>query len=136
MVAALYGAVLLAIDGVISLLADQDVIVEADAGPLVGPIMAFSAVSVVFLSVLSGLRPVPGGARIPLGPALLTGLVVYFLSPFVGAIVYVFGQEQILSGVHFFVRYLLSPFVLASALLAVATILLLPAIALARSRAG
>jgi hypothetical protein len=63
-------------------------------------------------------------------------LVVYFLSPFVGAIVYVFGQEQILSGVHFFVRYLLSPFVLASALLAVATILLLPAIALARSRAG
>ncbi|MCC6270135.1 MAG: hypothetical protein IT190_02535 [Microbacteriaceae bacterium] len=136
MVAALYGAVLLAIDGVISLLADRDVIVEADAGPLVGPIMAFSAVCVVFLSVLSGLRPVPGGVRFPLGPALLTGLAVYLLSPSIGAIVYVFGQEQLLSGVHFFVRYLLSPFVLAAALLAVVTILLLPAIALARSRAA
>ncbi len=135
MVAVLYGALLLAIDGVISLLGDRDVIVETDAGPLVGPIMAFFAVCVVFLSVLGGLRPVPGGMGIPIIRALATGLVVYIFSPIAGAIVYVFGQEQLLTGVHFFVRYLLSPFVLSAAILAIITILLLPAIALARSRA-
>lgn len=135
MVAVLYGAILVAIDGAISLVADRDVVVESDAGPLVGPIMAFFAVCLVFLSVLTGLRPVPGGARLPLGRALATGISVYVLSPMVGAVVYVFGQEQILSGVHFFVKYLLSPFVVAASLLAVVTILLLPAIALARSRA-
>lgn len=137
MVVVLYGALLLAVDGVISLLADRDVIVEADAGPLVGPIMAFAALCVVFVSVLTGLRPAPGGAGapLPLGRALVTGVVVYLLSPAVGGIVYVFGQEQILSAVHFFVKYLMSPFVVAAALLAIVTILVLPAIALARSRA-
>lgn len=134
MVAVLYGAILLATDGIISLISDRDVIVETDAGPLVGPIMAFSALCVVFFSVLGGLRPAPGGIRISYARAITTGLFVYILGPAVGSIVYIFGQEQLLSGLHFFVRYLLSPFVLASALLAILTMLLLPVIGRARSR--
>lgn len=135
MVAVLYGAVLFATYGLISVFADQDVIVEQDAGPLVGPIMAFAAVCVVFLSVLSGLRPTPGGTPIPVARAILTGLAVYVIGPVAGAIVYVFGQEQLLSGLHFFVRYLLSPFVLSATLIAVITLLMLPVIARARSGA-
>lgn len=135
MVTVLYGALLLAIDGVISLIADRDVVVESDAGPLVGPIMAFAALCVVFVSVLSGLRPSPGRTRIPTVRAVITGLIVYILSPAVGAIVYIFGQQQLLTGVGFFVEYLLSPFVLASTILAIITILLLPLIAVARSHA-
>lgn len=135
MVAVLYGAILLAVDGLISLIGDRDVIVEEDAGPLVGPIMAFSALCVVFLSVLAGLRPVSGRMPIPFGRAMTTGFAVYLIGPAVGAIVYLFGQEQVLTGLDFFVRYLLSPFVLAATILAIITILMLPVISLARSQA-
>ncbi|MEO7348315.1 MAG: DUF6121 family protein [Terrimesophilobacter sp.] len=135
MVAVLYGAILLAADGMISLFGNQDVIGEKDAGPLVGPVMAISALSVVFISVLTGLRPIAGPRRIPVVRAVFTGLAVYVLSPAVGAMVYLLGQGQLLTGEGFFVRYLLSPFVIASAIIAFVTILLLPAISLARSRA-
>lgn len=135
MVAVLYGAILLATEGMISLFGDQDVIGEKDAGPLVGPTMAIASLGVVFLSVLGGLRPAPGPARLPVGRAVFTALAVYVLSPAAGAIVYILGQAQLLTGVSFFVRYLLSPFVIASAVIAFAAILLLPVISLARSRA-
>ncbi len=135
MVAVLYGAILFAIDGLISLLSDQNVIAETDAGPLVGPIMTFAALCVVFVSVLSGLRPALGRRRIPVGRAILTGLAVLILGPAVGSIVYSLGQEQILSGMPFFVRYLVNPFVLVATLLAVITVLMLPLISLARSQA-
>ncbi len=135
MVAVLYGATLFAVDGLISLFADRNMITEADAGPLVGPIMTFSALCVVFVTVLSGLRPTPGRRRIPAARALAAGLAVLIIAPAVGSIVYALGQEQILSGLPFFVRYLLNPFVLVAALLAVLTVLMLPLIARARSRA-
>lgn len=135
MVAVLYGALLVAIDGFVSLLADRDVITEPDAGPLVGPIMAVVALAIVFLSVLGGLRPTPGRPKLPLARAVITALAVYFLSTLAGAIVYVSGQDQLLSGALFFARYLGSPFVIASALLAAVPVLLLPLLASARSRA-
>lgn len=135
MVAVLYGALLLAIDGFVSLVTDRDVISEPDAGPLVGPVMAVAALSVVFVSVLGGLRPTFGKRRIPVGRAVGTALIVYLLSPSAGAIVYAFGQERLLSPFMFFGRYLASPFVIISAVLAGLTILLLPVIDGARSRA-
>lgn len=134
MVAVLYGAILFAVYGLISVFADQDVIAETDAGPLVGPVMAFAALCVVFLSVLSGLRPMPGGTPIPVARAIATGFGVYVIGPAAGAIVYVFGQEQLLSGLHFFVRYLLSPFVFAATVLAIIVTLMLPLFARAGSR--
>lgn len=135
MVAVLFGAILVAVDGLISLTTDRDMITETDAGPLVGPIMTFSALCVVFITVLSGLRPAPGHRGIPVARALFAGLLVLVLEPAVGAIVYAIGQDQIFSGVPFFVRYLLNPFVLIAALLAMLTVLMLPLIARIRSRA-
>lgn len=135
MVAVLFAAILVAVDGILSVILDRDVISETDAGPLVGPIMAFAAMSVVFVSVLSGLRPVPGGTQISVIRAIVTGGFVYVFGPAVGAIVYVFGREQTLSGSDFFLRYLSSPFVAASAVIAFVTVLCLPLISQARSRA-
>jgi Family of unknown function (DUF6121) len=135
MVAVLYGAVLLAVDGFVSLLVDRDVIIEADAGPLVGPVMAVAALAVVFVSILGGLRPSSAARKVPVGRAIGTVILVYVLGPMAGAAVYAFGQEQLLSAVLFFGRYLTSPFVIASAVIAGLTVLLLPAIGAARSRA-
>lgn len=135
MVTVLYGAILLALDGILSLLADRDVISEADAGPLVGPIMAVVALAIVFVSVLGGLRPTSGRPAIPVARAITTAVLVYLVGPLAGAIVYTAGQDQLLAGLLFFARYLASPFVIASALLALVPILLLPLIGVARSRA-
>ncbi len=135
MVAVLYGAVLLAVDGILSLLLDRDVVSEPDAGPLVGPVMAVVALAIVFVSILGGLRPASGPLAVPVARAVVTATLVYLLGPLAGAIVYVMGQAQLLTGVLFFARYLASPFVIASALLALVAVLLLPLIAAARSRA-
>ncbi len=135
MVTVLYGAILLALDGILSLLADRDVISEADAGPLVGPIMAVVALAIVFVSVLGGLRPTSGRPAIQVARAITTAVLVYLVGPLAGAIVYTAGQDQLLAGLLFFARYLASPFVIASALLALVPILLLPLIGVARSRA-
>lgn len=135
MVAVLYAAALVAVDGILSGILDRDVISETDAGPLVGPIMAFAAMCVVFISVLFGLRPVPGGIRMSVIRAIATAGFVYVLGPAVGAIVYVFGRELLLSGSDFFLKYLTSPFVAASAVLAFIAVLFLPLLSRARSRA-
>lgn len=135
MVAVLYGALLVAIDGFMSLIFDRDVIVEEDAGPLVGPIMAMVAVAVVFVSVLGGLRPTVGRRPVPVVRAVGTFVLVYVLGPLVGSVAYALGQDQLFTGLDFFGQYLFSPFVIASAVLAGATILFLPVIATARSRA-
>ena len=73
--------------------------------------------------------------RIPVARAVTTAILVYLLGPLAGAVVYTAGQEQLLTGLLFFARYLASPFVIASAVLALVPILLLPLIGVARSRA-
>lgn len=135
MVAVLYGAILLAVDGFVSLLANRDVISDSDAGPLVGPVMAIAALAIVFVAVLGGLRPTSGAPRVPVGRAITTALLVYLLGPLAGAIVYVLGKGSAATAVIFFGSCLASPFVMAAAVLALVTVLLLPAISLARSRA-
>lgn len=135
MVAVLYGAILLAVDGFVSLLADRDVISEADAGPLVGPVMAVAALAIVFMAVLGGLRPTSGPPRVPVGRALTAAILVYALSPLAGAIVFVLGRGNAATAAVFYGSCLTSPFVIAAAVLALVTVLLLPAISLARSRA-
>jgi hypothetical protein len=137
MVTVLYGAILVAVYGFISLLADQDVITEPDAGPLIGPIMAVVVLTIMFFSVLGGLRPAPGRARlrVPVARAVGTATSAYLLGPMIGSIVYAFGQNQLLTAVLFFAHYLASPFVIASAVVALVLILLLPLINLAGSAA-
>lgn len=136
MVTVLYGAILVAVYGFISLLTDRDVIAEPDAGPLVGPVMAVAMLAVMFFSVLGGLRPAEGPARVPVARAAMTATSVLLLGPLAGAVAYAFGQDQLLSALPFFAAYLASPFVIASAVVALAPILLLPLIGRARSAAG
>jgi hypothetical protein len=137
MVTVLYGAILVAVYGFISLLADQDVITEPDAGPLIGPIMAVVVLTIMFFSVLGGLRPTPGRPRlrVPVGRAVGTATSAYLLGPMIGSIVYAFGHNQLLTAVLFFAHYLASPFVIASAIVALVLILLLPLIDMAGSAA-
>lgn len=143
MVTVLYGAILVAVYGFISLFSDRDVITEPDAGPLVGPIMAVTALAILFFSVLGGLSPGavrrPGstgrqgsaGYRVPVGRAIGTAASIYLLGTAAGSIVYAFGQSQLLTAVLFFAQYLASPFVISSAIVALVLILLLPLIDLA-----
>ncbi len=70
-----------------------------------------------------------------MGRAVTTGLLGYLLSPLAGAVVYALGQPQLASGIPFYLRYLLSPFVALAALIALVTVLLLPWIDSARSAA-
>jgi hypothetical protein len=135
MATVVYGALLMAIDGFVSLLADRPVIAEPDAGPLIGPVMAIVALLIVFLSILSGLRPADAAPAIPVGRALVATAAVYLFSPLVGATAYAFGQPQLLTAILFFARYLASPFVIASAVLAGVVVLLLPLLGAVRSRA-
>lgn len=135
MVSVLYGAILVAVDGIISLASDRDVITEPEAGPLIGPIMAVVAIVVLFFSILDGLRPTSGRARLMIGRALSTTLLIYLLSPLAGSIGYALGQPQLASAIPFYLRYLLSPFVVASALIAFLPVVFLPWIGRARSGA-
>lgn len=135
MVAVLYGAILLAVDGYVSLLTNHEIISESDAGPLVGPVMAVTALAIVFCSILFGLRPSSSPPRIPIAGATVTGALVFVLSPLAGAIMYVLGKAVLGSAIRFFLHYLASPFVVTSAVLAAVAVLLLPGIARARSRA-
>lgn len=136
MVTVLCGAVLMATDGVMSLVADRDVVAEPDAGPLVGPAMAIAALAVLFLSLLGGLRPSPRAPSVPVARAIVASGLVWVLGPAVGAIAYSLGQEQPLSGLLFFSRHLVSPFTIASAAIVLLAVLLLPLLSTARSGAG
>lgn len=72
---ALYGALLIAILGVLSVLLERDVIDDADAGPLAGPIACVVAAGVVFTTLLVRALRVPRHAHdIALGVALLAGI--------------------------------------------------------------
>ena len=135
MATVVYGALLVAIDGFVSLLTDRPVIVEPDAGPLIGPVMAIVALLIVFFSILGGLRPTDAAPSLPVGRALVTAAAVYLFSPLVGATAYAVGQPQLLTAILFFARYLASPFIIASALLAGVVVLFLPLLGAARARA-
>lgn len=92
-----YFAVVVCAFGFVSLLTDTDVVSQADAGPLVGPIATGSAVLTVLLSLLGIARRYERDlsaavasasaypVRLPLGKAGSIGLVAYLLYVVVGA---------------------------------------------------
>ena len=135
MVTVLYFAVLVAVDGFISLITDREVITQADAGPLVGIAMSSVALLIMFASLLGGLKPMPGRRKLPVGRAISTALLIYLVAPAAGAVVYSFGQPQLASAIPFFLGYLLSSFVVAAAAIAVVPVLLIPWIDRVRSGA-
>ena len=90
--AVLLAALLVASFGMISLLADTDVISDPNAGPLVGPGMTAAAVVLVFtLMLLLGLRTRPVNQRVAVGYSLGSGLAALGAFVLVGAVLYALG---------------------------------------------
>ena len=101
-----------------SLILDQDVVVEKDAGPLLGPAMAVAGAAVVWV-ILWSLRN-----RSTIGLSLASAIVfVYFGMLAVGALGYGLSRGRPVEIVLFFARYATSPVVIVPALLAGATVL-------------
>jgi hypothetical protein len=88
----LYLALVVCAFGVLSLLLDQDVVPERDAGPLLGPVsVAVCVVAVLVAMVTLAARP---AVHRVLGPSLLTGVVVYLLFLLTGGALYGLGRQE------------------------------------------
>jgi hypothetical protein len=123
--AVLYAALLVAGFGLISLLADLEVIPVADAGPLVGPGMATAAVVLVFVLLLwLGLRASPRRQRVALGYAAGTGVAALLGFVVAGGALYVLGNGEPFSGLTFAAAVLRGPFAATTGILAFVVALL------------
>ncbi|MEO6826778.1 MAG: DUF6121 family protein [Microbacteriaceae bacterium] len=119
--AVLYAAGLIAGLGLISLYTDTDVIREADAGPLIGPMMTIVAVvGTALLLVAIGITVPPDRVRINPAWALGIGLVIYLVYMASGGILYAAGAGRPLGFIEFIEQRLLSPYSLVAGALAFA----------------
>ncbi len=112
LVTVVYLAAVVAASGFLSLILDRDVIDYPDAGPLLGVVMAVGAGGVTWLACWRGAR-----ASGPVPAALLAGVGSFVVMVVVGAIGYTITRGElawlILAAGHFVV----SPFVIAAAVL-------------------
>lgn len=118
-------SVIVMVHGFLSWGLDRDVIPESDANAIVVIAMAGASVLVIFFAILGGLTPERAG-HASVARALLAGLAVYVLTPASGAIGYAIATGRAFAFVVFFGSHLLSPFVLATSLVTLVCILLLP----------
>ena len=126
MAVVLTASLVIAVYGVIGLTLNRDVIEEPDAGPLVGPLMVVAVCAVVLWFVLRS-RSVRMIGRI--GAAAVTAIVA---GPLVGAIAYATVRAEVFVIPVFFGRYVTSPFVLSSGV--IAGLVVLSAALIERSR--
>ncbi|GAB3121807.1 DUF6121 family protein [Glaciibacter psychrotolerans] len=116
----LYLALVVAALGLISLATNNDVIQQADAGPLVGPTMSGAAVITVFVMLLiEGVGRPPAEQYVAVGFAFLTGVLTYAVFILVGAALYALGTGALFDVLTFTESMLVSPFALAVGILAV-----------------
>lgn len=122
-----YVALAVASFGVISLLANVDVIEETDAGVLLGPSMIAAAVGTTWILWLSISRRVaPEHIRVSFGAALGIGLAAYFAYVLFGAVVYAIATGELFNLAAFSAEQLVSPFAIVIGLISlVLTILYL-----------
>ncbi|WP_411722333.1 DUF6121 family protein [Mycetocola sp.] len=128
----LYFALVVCAFGFVSLLTDTDVVPQADAGPLVGPIATGSAVGTVLLYLLGiGRRyernlheaislSIGDPVRLPLGRSVLIGIVSYVVYVLVGGFAYSVVTAEIFSIVLFAAGSALSGFAISVGVLAAA----------------
>lgn len=122
--AVLYLALVVAALGLISLATNLDVIIEPDAGPLVGPSMAGAAVVLVFIMMLTlGISTRPERQRVAVGFAFAAGIAAIGIFIAVGALLYAAGDGQPFHVLTFSASMLLSPFTLAVGILAFIVVL-------------
>lgn len=117
--AALYLALIVAAFGLLSLATDLEVISAEGAGPLVGPSMAGAAVILVFILMLAiGLNTPPERQRVAVGPSFGAGIAAFGLFIGTGALLTSAGDGQPFHVLTFAASMLLSPFSLATGVLA------------------
>jgi hypothetical protein len=100
--------------GMISLLADLEVIAEPEAGPLVGPlIVAIAAVALFLCFLRASVRPRPAWQT-----AISAAFATYAAQILGGAIVITYGRGTLDDFFDFVTEYVSSPFFISAALLA------------------
>jgi Family of unknown function (DUF6121) len=117
LVTVVYGALLVAGWGFTSLILDQDVIIEKDAGPLLGPVMVCSACLVVW-TALWGLRNRRSAGRTVVAAAALVYLVMLLF----GALIYTVARGELAAFLLFVGHYAPSPFLIEPPILAAITV--------------
>lgn len=88
----LYLALVVCAFGVLSLLLDEDVVPERDAGPLLGPVSVGVCVLAVLIALIT-LAARPAVTRV-VGPSIVTGVAVYLLFLLVGGAIYGLGRQD------------------------------------------
>ncbi|NQX29642.1 hypothetical protein HQQ81_20035 [Microbacteriaceae bacterium VKM Ac-2854] len=129
----LYLALVVCAFGVISLIADIDVIPDRSVGPIVGPVMTGVAVLATIVSMIT-LAARPAVARVLL-TSLAAGVAVYLLFLFSGSALYALDTGRAVSVVVFAAEQATRPFAIAVGVLAAAVHILF-LLLLARRDAG
>ncbi|KQQ05247.1 MULTISPECIES: DUF6121 family protein [unclassified Rathayibacter] len=129
----LYLALVVCAFGVLSLMLDEDVVPERDAGPLLGPV----SVAVCVLAVLLVMITLAARARVTrvLGPSLLAGIAVYVLFLLTGGALYGLGVGDPAGILGYVLDHAGTVFALATGVLAAAVVALF-LLMLARRDAG
>lgn len=104
-------ALIVFVDGFLSLILARDIVELPDAGPLAGPAMA---VAVCLLVLVFVLRRQPEGL---VARGLTAGLAATVVGPVVGGVVYGLVREEFASVVVFVGGSILSPFTLAASVI-------------------
>lgn len=114
----LYLALVVCAFGVLSLLLDQDVVPERDAGPILGPVSVAVCVVAVLIAMIT-LAARPAVHRV-IGPSLLTGVVVYLLFLLTGGALYGLGKQEPSEILGWMLHHAPTAFALAAGVLAAA----------------
>lgn len=121
----LCACIIVMVHGFLSWGLDRDIVPEPGANVLVTAAMAAASALVIFFAVLGGLTPERAGTA-SVARALLAGVAVQVFTPAAGALAYVIVTGRPFAFATFFGNHMLSPFVLASSLVMLVCILLLP----------
>ena len=104
---ALFLALVVCASGLISLIANREVLVEKDAGPLIAPVMFAVATAALYVQLVSA-RARRGGSIIL--SAALIGVIVFVFYNIAGATLYSLGSGEPLRGILFFAANALGPY--------------------------
>lgn len=118
-------ALIIASFGMLSLLANVDVIDAVGSGVLLGPSMITAAVFVTFaLWVTIATRVPPKNIQVSIGASLGVGFASYFAYVIVGAVLYTFGTGELFSFAIFMADQMIGPFAIIAGLIALVLTLL------------
>ena len=131
----LYLACVVAAFGLISLYTNRDVISEADAGPLIGPVMTAVATLALFGGLLwIGLRAPAEKQRLSPLAAIGVGVWCYLLFVFVGSVLYSFGSQVQSPFLTFWFGNAASPFAITTGIVAFVVVLAYQLVLIGRVR--